>query len=346
MNPAIPNRSSTAAYRLADRLLDRLNSSHNVAFVLLQKEPDSIPRNLKARIHALPQELQDEIGRFTILAARRHLHWISFSILEACRKASPPLSNLQQLKLWQLVHQSTKMFRTSCDVDYATSLSNIVRIFAVHRTSSVFFLEHLHQRLPLCSLLEAAAILRLIMLAQESAELTSTVLTSKDIPEFVYKRFKSITELDRSLCIADTPTLLTKIVPQEFGGLPISISLVQQPHIDDWYITMKDSKGQCTAIISIEGGRSYTWVKSSARRYWPWTWSTHSFGTGEWHFTTHPPAVKNIDRSGARGIVEWQVEGRAPIHVEYEHRNGMVFDRYWFKFDPQGALSAYARRKR
>lgn len=161
MDPAIPNRSSTAACRLADRLVDRLNSSHNVALLLLQKEPDYIPRNLKARIYALPQELQDEIGRFTILAARRHLHWISFSILEACRKASPPLSDLQQFKLWQLVHQSNRMFKTSCDVDYVISLSNIVRIFAVHKTSSVFFLEHLHRSLPLCSLLEAAAILRL-----------------------------------------------------------------------------------------------------------------------------------------------------------------------------------------
>lgn len=323
---------------------DWLHSSNNIALTLLQSTPriKTPTCSLSLRIQALPQELQDEIHDYTVLEIHQSLHWISTSILDNARTARPPPSELELFKLDSLVHHSNELFSNKTDaIDYLHIMGQLVRIFAVHPSATIIFLKELELVLGRSSLLEAAAIIRISMLAIQCATLRSTFLTFKGLPILLDLRFKDIDDLDKDrktddsdentntlagdLCVVITPEFLTHTVRYGVWGR------AQRSQKENLNFDMSGRQPRSEALVMVEGAKSYTWLQ---------------VGMGAWYFTTDPPVVKDIDDVGWYGSVEWEVvcSDSASIRVVVPCRQDMVFDRWWKSTDPQGALEAQRKR--
>lgn len=200
--------------RAPDMILEFGNE--NIASVLLKLSlPKDQPHALSKALSVLPQELQDEIYKRTILASHHSMHWVGAKILAAMQKnvANKSTSELDALKVSSLVYYANEML---CGQDSHMVRSRLVRILAHHRLPTRIFLTGLKLFIHRCSRFEAIAIVKIFMLARECAKLLHAALQADDIPDLLDHRMRKFETLNNNLCVRDTATFLTSACTYDF----------------------------------------------------------------------------------------------------------------------------------
>ncbi|CZT24123.1 uncharacterized protein RCC_09840 [Ramularia collo-cygni] len=297
------------------------------------------------RVRALPNELQDEIFQYTLLAelpsgeVRMQRRSSPTTIVKTSHTSPVPRP---KTTLSCLVSYMNEIIRANQDLglEYAQAALCIARLFAMYNLfkhiPGDFFRVHSPWRWNYNGVLEAAGAERLYWLAQHCQKV-----------KYCHDSLRALCCCcDRSrrfICYACYEWLGEKI--EDYGAVGLETvpdfilrwcrpsAFIPDESLDwnddDWIFEEQDGKVKVLAI----------WQKG----YVPYTWLSRD--GGPWVLTRTAATIKAYDEDGRGGIMEWNLDdGRYELGFSNIRSNDYSIDAYLCSFDKAGISNANQAR--